>query len=62
MPGSRETGQKNTYDSLKILGNIRHPIGCYKCALFSSVQYDGPSVKEKINSSLFSHPFIGEIK
>ena len=41
---------------------IRHCIGCYKCALFSSVQYDGPSVKEKINSSLFSLPFIGERK
>ena len=39
---------------------IRHCIGCYKCALYSSVQYDGPSVKEKINSSVFSLPFIGE--
>ena len=41
---------------------IRHCIGCYTCALFSSVQYDGPSVKEKINSSLSSLPFIGERK
>ena len=26
------------------------------------IQYDGPSVKEKINLSLFSFPFIGERK